>query len=114
LIVITNFIATLPKLTSLADYSFWEVHVKSTLALITYSGAVFTTDDMLNALALSQTTNVDEIAKRNFLGSQILTILNSILPDNLLIYGQPNAEALWAYLQTLIEIPGPVLIFANY
>jgi len=47
-----NFITTLPKLTGLADYSFWEIHVKSTLALIIYSGAVFTTNDMLNVLAL--------------------------------------------------------------
>ena len=50
---------------------------------------------------------MDEIARRNFLSSQALTILNSILPDNLLILGQPN---LW----TLIAIPGLVLIFANY
>jgi len=27
-----NFIATLPKLTGPADYPFWEIHVKSTLA----------------------------------------------------------------------------------
>ena len=53
-----NFVTTLSKLTSLADYPFWEICVKSTLALITYSGAVFTVDDMLNALTLSQTTDV--------------------------------------------------------
>ena len=64
-----NFITTLPKLTGPADYSFWKVHVKLTLALIICLRAVFTTDDMLNALALPQTTNVDEIVKRNFLGS---------------------------------------------
>ena len=102
-----NFIATLPKLTGSAGYLFWEICVKLTFALITYSEAVFTTDNMLNALALPQTTDVDEIARRNFLSSQALTILNSILPDNLLILGQPN---LW----TLIAIPGLVLIFANY
>jgi len=89
-----NFVATLPKLTSLADYSFWRIHIKSTLALITYSRTVFITDDMLNALALSQTTDVDKIAKRNFLSSQALAVFDSTLPDNLLMYGQPNAEAL--------------------
>jgi len=94
LIAIANFIATLSKLTGPANYSFWEIHVKSTLAFIIYSGAVFTTNDMLNASALSQTTNVDEITRRNFLSSQALAILNSILLDNLLIYSQPNAKAL--------------------
>jgi len=89
-----NFVATLPKLTSLADYSFWRIHIKSTLALITYSRTVFITDDMLNALALSQTTDVDKIARRNFLSSQALAVFDSTLPDNLLMYGQPNAEAL--------------------
>jgi len=48
-----NFITTLPKLTSSTDYPFWKVHVKSTLVLIICLKAVFTTDDMLNALALS-------------------------------------------------------------
>jgi len=48
-----NFIATLPKLTGTADYSFWEIHIKSTFALITYFEAIFTTDDMLNVLVLS-------------------------------------------------------------
>ena len=89
-----NFVATLPKLTSPADYSFWGIHIKSTLALITYFRTVFITDDMLNALALPQTTDVDKIARRNFLSSQALTVLDSTLPDNLLMYGQPNAEAL--------------------
>ena len=109
-----NFITTLPKLTSLANYPFWEICVKLTLALITYPGAIFTTNNVLNALALFQITNMNEIARRNFLGLGVLNILNFILPDNLLIYGQPNAEALWAYLQTLIEISGPVLISADY
>ena len=63
-----NFITTLLKLTSLANYSFWEIHVKSTLALIIYPGAIFTTNDMLNTSALPWTTNIDEIARRNFLG----------------------------------------------
>ena len=53
---------------------------------------------MLNVLTLSQTTDMDKIARRNFLGSQVLAVLNSTLPNNLLIYGQPNAEALWAHL----------------
>jgi len=57
---------------------------------------------------------VDKIAKRNFLGSQALTFLNFILPDNVLMHGQPNAETLWAHLWTLIEISGPALIFADY
>jgi len=51
-----NFVTTLFKLTSPTDYPFWEICVKSTLALITYSKAVFTAEDMLNASALSQTT----------------------------------------------------------
>jgi len=89
-----NFITTLPKLTSPTNYSFWKICVKSTLALITYPEAVFTTNDMLNALELSQTTNVDEIARRNFLDSQALAVLNSTLPYHLLIYGQPNTMAL--------------------
>ena len=64
-----NFVITLPKLTSTTDYFFWKIHVKLTLALIIYPGAVFTTNDILNALVLSQTTDVDEIARRKFLGS---------------------------------------------
>jgi len=64
-----NFVATLPKLTGPTNYSFWKIHVKSTFTLITYLKAIFTTNDMLNTSALPQTTNVDEIAKRNFLGS---------------------------------------------
>jgi len=49
---------------------------------------------MLNALALPQTTDMNEIARKNFLGSQALAVYNSILPDNLLMHGQPNTEAL--------------------
>jgi len=82
LIAIANFVTTLSKLTSPADYPFWKIHVKSTLALITYSEAIFTADDMLNVLVLSQTTDVDEIARRNFLGSQTLAVLNSTLPES--------------------------------
>jgi len=78
LIAIANFITTLPKLTSLANYSFWKICIKSTLTLITYSRAIFIANNMLNTLALYQTTDMDEIAKRNFLGSQFLVVLNSI------------------------------------
>ena len=35
-----NFVTTLPKLTSLIDYSFWEIYVKLTFALIAYSGTI--------------------------------------------------------------------------
>jgi len=80
------------KISSPTDYPFWKIYVKSILTLITYSGAVFTANDMLNALALSQTTDINEIARRNFLGFQALTVLNSTLPDNLLIHGHFNAE----------------------
>ena len=81
-----NFITTFSKLTGPTDYPFWEIYIKSTLAFIIYPGAVFTADNMLNALALSQTTNVNKIAKRNFLSSQVLAVLNFILPDNLLMH----------------------------
>ena len=47
-----NFIATLPKLTSLTDYLFWKIHVKLALVLIIYLDTVFTAKDILNALAL--------------------------------------------------------------
>jgi len=77
-----NFVATLPKLTSLADYPFWKIHVKLTLTLIIYSGAVLTAESMLNALALPQTTNMDEVTRRDFLGFQALAFLNY----NLLMY----------------------------
>jgi len=57
---------------------------------------------------------VNKVARRNFLDSQALAILNSILLDNLLIYGWSNAKALWAYLQTLMETSGLISIFADY
>ena len=82
-----NFITTLPKLTSLVDYLFRKSCVKSTLALTTYSRAVFTIEDILNVLALPQTTDVNGIIKKNFLGFQALAVLNSTLPNNLLIHG---------------------------
>jgi len=66
--------------------------------VITYLGAIFIAEDMLNALVFSQTTDIDEVIKRNFLDFQALAVLNSTLPDNLLMYGQPNTEASWAYL----------------
>jgi len=80
-----NFIATLSKLTSFSDYYFWKICVKSTFALIIYSETVFTTEDILSALAFSQTTNINinEVIRKNF---QILAVLNSILPDNLSIH----------------------------
>ena len=59
-----NFVTTLFKLIGPTDYPFWEICVKSTFALIIYSGVVFTADNMLNALILSQTTNINEIARR--------------------------------------------------
>ena len=62
-----NFVTTLPKITSSVDYIFWEIYIKSILALITYSEAVFTDKDMLNTLALSQITNMYKITRRNFL-----------------------------------------------
>ena len=52
----------------------------------------------MNALGLSQTTNVDNVARRNFLGFQVLVVLNSTLLNNLLMYSQPNAEIFWAHL----------------
>ena len=109
-----NFVTTFFKLTDSANYSFWEIYVKSTLAFITYCGAIFTADDILNVSALSQTTNVNEIIRRNFLGFQVLVFLNFILLDNLLIYGQPNTEVIWAHLQTFMGIPSPTSIFADY
>ena len=109
-----NFVITLPKLTSLANYPFLEICVKSILALITYPRVVFATDYMLNTLALPQTTDVDEIARRNFLGPQALAVPNSTLPDNLLMYGQFNTEILWAHLQTFIKISSLASIFADY
>jgi len=89
-----NFITTLSKLTSLVDYPFRENCVKSTFALTTYSRTVFTTEDILNVLALPQTTDVNGVIKKNFLDFQALAVLNSTLPNNLLIHSWPNAEAL--------------------
>jgi len=62
-----NFIATLSKLTSPADYLFWKIYVKPAFVLIIYLGTIFTAKDILNALALPQATDVSEIARRNFL-----------------------------------------------
>jgi len=42
---------------------------------------------MLSVLALPQTTDVNKIAGRNFLGFYALVVFNSTLPDNLLMYG---------------------------
>ena len=92
-LLIATFVVTLPKLISLTNYSFKKIYVKSTLTLIIYSDAIFTAKDILSTSTLPQTTNIDKVAKRNFLGSQTLTVLNSISSDNLLIHGQPNAEA---------------------
>ena len=63
-----NFITTLSKLTSSANYPFWEICVKTILALIIYLGAIFTANNMLNALALPQITDIDEITRKSFLG----------------------------------------------
>ena len=62
-----NFVTTLSKLTSLANYPFWEIYVKLTLALIAYPRTIFTAKDILNTLALFQTTNVNKITRKNFL-----------------------------------------------
>jgi len=59
------------------------------------------------------TTDINKIDRRNFLSFQTLAIFNSILLDNLSIYNQFNVKALWTYLQTLIEIPSLILVFAN-
>jgi len=69
LIVIANFIATLLKLSGFTDYSFYEIHVKSAITLIIYSSTVFTAKDMLNVFVLTQATDVDEVARKSFLGS---------------------------------------------
>ena len=53
LIVMANFITTVSKLTSLADYPFWKICVKLVFGLITYSGTFFIVEDILNILALS-------------------------------------------------------------
>ena len=63
----TNFVTTLSKLTGLADYYFQKICIKLALVLIIYPGTVFTAEDMLNTLALSQATNVNEITRKNTL-----------------------------------------------
>ena len=93
-----NLIITLSKLTGLANYFFWEIYVKSVLALIIYSDIIFTTKNMLNDLVLSYANDIDKVLRRNFLGSQALAVLNFTLPDNLLIYSQSNTEVLWTHL----------------
>ena len=69
---------------------------------------------MLNALAFPQTTNIDKATRRNFVGSQALSIHNSTLPENLTIHGQSNTETVQAYLQTFIRIPDLMLVFNEY
>ena len=96
-IVIANFIATLSKLTSPANYLFWKICVKLALALIIYSETVFTAKVILNALVFSQNTDINEVTKRNFLSFQVLAILNFTLLDNLSMYNQPNAEVLYTH-----------------
>jgi len=49
---------------------------------------------MLNALALPQTTNIDKATRRNFVGSQALSVLNSTLPENLTMYGQSDTKTI--------------------
>jgi len=48
--------------------------MKSTLALTTYPGIIFTPEFLLNALALSQATNVNKVTRRKFLGFQALVL----------------------------------------
>jgi len=55
-----NFVTILPKLTDSVDYSFWEIYVKLTFALIAYSSTIWTTKNMLNVLTHSQTTHVNK------------------------------------------------------
>jgi len=62
-----NFVTTLSKLTSLANYPFWKIYIKLTLALIAYLRTIFTAKDILNTLVLSQTTNMNKITRKNFL-----------------------------------------------
>jgi len=49
---------------------------------------------MLNALTHPQTTDINEITRRNLVGSQALSILNSTLLENLSMDKQPDAEAI--------------------
>ena len=44
-----NFITTVSKLTSLADYLFWKICVKPVFAFITYHSTFFTVEDILNS-----------------------------------------------------------------
>jgi len=62
-----DFFTTLPKLTSPTNYHFWEIHIKLALTFITHSDTIFTADNMLNVSILPQVTDVDKIARRNFL-----------------------------------------------
>ena len=41
---------------------------------------------MLNTLVLSQTTNIDKATRKNFVGSQVLSVHNSTLLENLTIH----------------------------
>jgi len=68
---------------------------------------------MLNVSTFPQTTDMNKIIRRNFLGFLALAVLNFTLLNNLLIHSQPNAEALWAYLWTLIETASLVSVFAD-
>jgi len=94
LTAIANFVTILSKLTSLANYFFQKICIKSALSLTTYFGAIFTTEDMLSALVFLQTTDIDKVTRRNFLSFQAVAILNSTLLDNLSMYNQPNTQAL--------------------
>ena len=69
---------------------------------------------MLNALALPQTTNIDKATRKNFVGSQALSVHNSTLLENLTIHGQSDTETIQAYLQTFIGIPGSMSVFNEY
>ena len=63
-----NFVTIFLKLTSSTSYIFQEIYIKPTLTLIAYPDTVSNIKDMLNTLILSQTTDMDEIAKKKFLG----------------------------------------------
>ena len=69
---------------------------------------------MLNALALSQTTDIDKTTKRNFVNFQALSVLNFTLPKNLTIHGQSDVKTIQTYLQTFIRIPSPISVFNDY
>ena len=53
--------------------NFITTLIKSTLTLITYHSIIFTIEDMLNVLVLSQTTNINKITRRN--NSNVLLFL---------------------------------------